>query len=155
MGKFFGLKLHIAADCLGNICDFKFTQGSLDDRKALYDLLRNFTGTVFGDKGYISKRLKELLSDKSINLVTRVRKNMKPQELPQELDTKLKKHTFIESIFSLLKEMYFWESNYYRSRFGFVLRTICIYDCISNATVKAAYYIVFSLIVKSIIRICN
>ena len=51
---------------------------------------------------------------------------MKPQELPQELDTKLKKRTFIESIFSLLKEMYFFENNYYRSRFGFVLRTICI-----------------------------
>ena len=47
-----------------------------------------FTGTVFGDKGYISKRLKELLNDKSINLVTRVRKNMTPQELPQELDKK-------------------------------------------------------------------
>ena len=86
----------------------------------------NFTGTVFGDKGYISKRLKELLSDKSINLVTRVRKNMKPQELSKALDTKLKKRTFIESIFSLLKEMYFLESNYYRSRFGFVLRKICI-----------------------------
>ena len=65
--------------------------------------MRNFTGTVFGDKCYISKRLKELLSDKAINLVTRVRKNMKPQELPQELDTKLKKRTCIESIFSLLK----------------------------------------------------
>ena len=51
---------------------------------------------------------------------------MKKQELPQELDTKLKKRTFIESIFSLLKEMYFVENNYYRSRFGFVLRTICI-----------------------------
>ena len=91
MGKFFGIKRHIAADCLGNICDFKFTPGRLDDRKKLEDLLRNFTGTVFGDKGYISKRLKELLSDKSINLETRIRKNMKPQELPQELDTKLKK----------------------------------------------------------------
>ena len=32
---------------------------------------------------------------------------MKPQELLQELDTKFKKRTFIESIFSLLKEMYF------------------------------------------------
>ena len=74
MGKIFGLKLHIAADYLGNICDFKFTPGLLDDRKALEALLRNFTGTVFGDKGYISKRLKELLSDKSINLVTRVKK---------------------------------------------------------------------------------
>ena len=103
MGKFFGLKLHVAADCLGNICDFKFTPGSIDDRKALEDLLHNFTGTVFGDKGYISNRLKKLFSDKSINLVTRVRNNMKPQELPQELDTKLKKRTFIESIFSLLK----------------------------------------------------
>ena len=57
---------------------------------ALEDLLRKIIGTVFGDKCYISKRLKELLSDKSINLVTRVSKNMKPQELPQELDTKLK-----------------------------------------------------------------
>ena len=83
MGKFFGLKLHIAVDRLGNVFDFKFTTGILDDRKAIEDLLRNFTGTVFGDKGYISKRLKELLSDKSINLVTRVRKNMKPQELLQ------------------------------------------------------------------------
>ena len=126
MGIFGGLKLHIAADCFGNICDFKFTPGSFDNCKKFEDLLNNLTGTVFGDNCYISNRLKELLSDKSINLVTRVRKNMKPQELPQELYTKSKKRTFIESIFSLLKEMYFLESNYYRSRFGFVLRTICI-----------------------------
>ena len=78
MGKMFGLKLHITADCLGNVCDFKFTQGSLYDRKALEDLLRNFTGIVFGDKGYISKHLKELLINNSINLVTRVKTNIKP-----------------------------------------------------------------------------
>ena len=126
MGKFFGLKLHIAVDSRGNIFNFKFTTGKIDDRKVIADLLSNFTGTVFGDKGYISARLKELLCEKSINLVTRMRKNMKQQELPQELDTKLKKRTFIESIFSLLKEMYFLESNYYRSKFGFLLRTICI-----------------------------
>ena len=88
MGKFFCLKLHIAVDCRGNIFDFKFRPGNVDDRKVLEDLLSNFTGTVFGDKGYISSCLKELLSEKSINLVTRMRKNMKQQELPQELDTK-------------------------------------------------------------------
>ena len=47
MGKFLGLKLHSAVDPFGNIFDFKFTPGSLDDRKVLENLLRKFTGTVF------------------------------------------------------------------------------------------------------------
>ena len=68
MGNFFCLKLHIAVDCRCYIFDFKFRPGNVDDRKVLEDLLSNFTGKVFENKGYILARLKELLSEKSINL---------------------------------------------------------------------------------------
>ena len=35
-------------------------------------------GKLFGDKGYISKVLAEELWDKGVQLVTRVRRHMKP-----------------------------------------------------------------------------
>ena len=54
-GWFFGFKLHLVANEKGEILNIKLTPGNVDDRKPVPDLLKDFFGSVYGDKGYISK----------------------------------------------------------------------------------------------------
>ena len=55
----------------------KVTAGNVDDRSPLKAMLKDITGKVFGDKGYISKPLFQELWHKGIQLITGIRKNMK------------------------------------------------------------------------------
>ena len=57
MGWFFGVKLHLIINNKGEILNFMFTTGNVDDREPLKDgvLLKNIKGKLFGDKGYIGK----------------------------------------------------------------------------------------------------
>jgi hypothetical protein len=53
------------------------TPGNCDDRKPVEDLIKNFQGILFGDKGYISKELFQKPLEKGIKLVTGLKKGMK------------------------------------------------------------------------------
>ncbi len=61
---------------------FKLTAGNADDRKVAPDLITNIVGKLFGDKGYISQDLFEKLFDNGIQLITRLKKNMKNKLMP-------------------------------------------------------------------------
>lgn len=79
MGWFFGFKLHIVINDKGEIIDFLFSQGNVDDRyplknKSFHD---SIFGKLFGDKGYIGKTLFENLFIDGIHLITKIKKNMK------------------------------------------------------------------------------
>jgi len=50
-------KLHIATNEKGELLSVKFTQGNVDDRRPAESLCKNLNGRLFGDKGYISKKL--------------------------------------------------------------------------------------------------
>jgi hypothetical protein len=75
---FFGFNLHTVINDKGEILDFLFTQGNVDDREPLKN--RNFHDKIFGkllgDRGYISKNLFENLILDSMHLITKPRKNM-------------------------------------------------------------------------------
>ena len=43
-------------DC-GEILSFSITRGNVDDRVPVLKMIKNFIGKLFGDKGYISKKL--------------------------------------------------------------------------------------------------
>ena len=79
MGWFFGFKLHLIINEKGEILNFMFTPGDIDDRETLK--IRNFVKEIYGklvaDKGYISKELFKELFVNGIQLVTKVRNNMK------------------------------------------------------------------------------
>ncbi len=78
MGWFYGFKLHIAITETGELCGVKVTKGNIDDRDkdVLEEVLKNVSGKLYADKGYISKRLFDALFEKGITLVTSIRKNM-------------------------------------------------------------------------------
>ena len=79
MGWFFGLKLHLICNEKGELLNFMITPGDIDDRKPLdYKVFVEFIhGKLFGDKGYISKNLFQRLFVDGIQLITKLKSNMK------------------------------------------------------------------------------
>jgi hypothetical protein len=55
VGWFFGLKIHLVINNLGEIMAFKVTRGNVSDSSAAKPLLSDLQGLAFGDKGYIEK----------------------------------------------------------------------------------------------------
>ncbi|RMG78671.1 MAG: IS982 family transposase, partial [Bacteroidetes bacterium] len=100
MGWFFGFKLHLIINDKGEILSFYLTKGSVDDRniKVLKAMTKDIFGKLFGDRGYISKALSELLFQDGIQLITKVRKNMKVQNLSSEDQILLRHRAVIESV---------------------------------------------------------
>ena len=80
MGWFYGFKLHLIINDTGDILDVALTPGTIDDRRPLWGMNPDgqLHGSLYGDRGYISKELREKLRKQGIDLVYKVRKNMDP-----------------------------------------------------------------------------
>lgn len=77
MGWFFGFKLHLVFNDLNEIVTLKLTPGNVADTAPVPALTKDLLGKLFGDKGYLGKKLAEELLRRGLALFTRVRKNMK------------------------------------------------------------------------------
>ena len=79
MGWFFGFKLHLICNEKGELLNFMITPGDVDDRRPLeYKAFVEFIyGKLVGDRGYISKNLFERLFIDGIQLITKLKSNMK------------------------------------------------------------------------------
>ena len=79
MGWFFGFKLHLICNERGELLNFMITPGDVDDRKPLeYKAFVEFIyGKLVGDKGYIGRNLFERLFVDGIQLMTKLKRNMK------------------------------------------------------------------------------
>ena len=78
MGWFFGFKLHVVINHIGEIVDLSLSGGNIHDLKMVEPLSKNIFGYLFGDKGYISKsKAKKLKEEHDIHLITNVRSHMK------------------------------------------------------------------------------
>ena len=117
MGWFFGFKLHIVINDKGEILDFLFTQGNVDDREPLKN--KNFHDKIFGklvaDKGYISKTLFDELFIDGIHLITKIRKNMKNSLMLIQDKVLLRKRALIETVNDELKNICQIEHTRHRS----------------------------------------
>lgn len=121
MGFFFGFKLHLIVNEIGQIVDFQITQANVDDRTPLKgNLLKRIWGKLYGDKGYVSKKLSEVLFDKGIHLVTGIRKNMKNTLMPLFDKIMLRKRSVIETINDQLKNICMIEHSRHRSFHNFI-----------------------------------
>jgi len=114
-GWFFGLKLHLIIDPEGNLIKVCFSSGNKDDRKGLRSMISGIYGKVFGDRGYISTGLFEDLYAKGIQLVTRVKKNMKNMLMPITDKIMLLKRALIETVIGKLKFLEKLEHSRHRS----------------------------------------
>ncbi len=123
MGWFFGFKLHLIINDKGEILSFYLTKGNVDDRnvKAITEMTKELFGKLFGDKGYISKALGDLLFGNGIQLITAVKRNMKYQALSNEERLLLRKRSVIETVNDELKNICQIEHTRHRSISGFLL----------------------------------
>ena len=103
MGFFFGFKLHIIINDKGELMAFKITRGNVDDRRPVPSLAKGLVGKLVGDKGHISNNLFLELYETGLQLVTKIKSNMK-NKLTDLVDRiLLRKRAVIESVNDQLK----------------------------------------------------
>lgn len=125
MGWFYGFKLHLMINNRGDLLGVELTPGNTDDRQPLWKVSSDgLFGTLYGDKGYISKDLRAFLKEQGITLFYKVRKNMKPLELSVSDEVLLKKRTIIESVIKALKTQTQVEHSRHRSFVNFQVNVV-------------------------------
>jgi len=105
MGWFFGFKLHLIINDQGEILAVNLTPGNVDDRKPVPLMAQNLFGKLFADKGYISQKLFDQLIAHDLQLITRLRKNMKNRLMPLADALLLRKRAIIETVNDQLKNI--------------------------------------------------
>lgn len=103
MGWFYGFKIHLVVNDRGELLAFRLTPGNVDDRQPVPDLTKGLTGKLIADRGYISQRLFDELWGRGLQLITRIRKNMKNKLMPLMDKLLLRKRAIIESVNDQLK----------------------------------------------------
>lgn len=124
VGWFYGFKLHLIINDQGELLAFQVTPGNVDDRKPVPDLTKGLSGKLFGDKGYISKALFETLWDQDLQLITKIKKNMKNKLMPIIDKVMLRKRALIETVNDQLKNISQIEHTRHRSLKNFMVNLI-------------------------------
>lgn len=119
MGWFYGFKVHLVVNDMGEILALRITLGNVDDRKPVRILSKKLFGKLFGDRGYLSAPLFKSLFDKGLELITKIKKNMKNKLMPMFDKLMLRKRALIESIFDQLKNISQIEHTRHRSVINF------------------------------------
>jgi hypothetical protein len=123
-GWFYGFKLHLAVSERGELLSWFITPGNCDDRRPIPKLARKLWGKLFGDKGYVSNPLKLFLSESNIEFITKLKRNMKEQEISAIDKILLRKRAIIETVFDQLKNISQIEHTRHRSFWNFLVNII-------------------------------
>ena len=83
-----------------------------------------FGNQLYGDRGYISKALREALGSQGISLIYKVRKNMQPLPLSETDTVLLKKRMLIESVIKELKNQTQLQHTRHRSFVNFQVNVV-------------------------------
>ncbi len=92
--------------------------------KTVPNMTKRVWGKLFGDKGYISQKLSELLGESNVQLITKVRKNMMNKFISFFDKLMLRKRAIIESINDQLKNISQIEHTRHRSVWNFYTNVI-------------------------------
>ncbi len=126
MGFYIGFKYHLVINHHGEIIDHYFSNSITPDIKILDKIVYKINGKLFGDKGYVSKDMTQKLKRKGIELITKIRKNMKPKIMSEIDKILLKKRMLIESVFDVLKNTYNMEHSRHRSKINFLINIFSV-----------------------------
>ena len=118
---FFGFKLHMIINHLGEIVSFYITPGNVSDadKDVLQKTTKNIFGKLVADKGYLG-RFKDLY-DRGIMLIHGLRSNMKNKLISLFDKFLLRQRGIIETIFGILKTDFNLEHSRHRSIKGFFI----------------------------------
>jgi transposase len=126
-GWFFGFKLHLVINDRGELLNVTLTPGNVDDRKPVPGLVRKLFGKIFGDKGYISQPLYDLLRQTiGVQLITKLKSNSK-NRLPMTLMDRIliRKRAIVETVIDQLKNISQIEHSRHRSVCNFMVNLMC------------------------------
>lgn len=103
---FFGFKLHLVVNEVGQLLNVTLTPGNVDDRRPVPLLLQGLRGKIFDDHGYVSQKLAaQLLKELGIEFFAKPRRDMKNKLM--RLHDKLLSHkrSIVETINHQLKNI--------------------------------------------------
>lgn len=112
---FSGFKLHLVINDCGELLSLRLTPGNVDDRRPVPTMVKELFGELLGDKGYISQPLFEMLYDAGVQLVTKLKRNMKNRLVSLFDKIMLRKRAIIESVIDQLKNISQIEHSRHRS----------------------------------------
>jgi DDE family transposase len=115
MGWFYGFKLHLVINEQGELLGLSLTPGNRDDRRPVAKLVRQLWGKLFGDRGYLSQELFEQLWAQGLQLITKLKRNMKNKLMPVVDKLLLRKRALIECVNDQLKNISQIEHTRHRS----------------------------------------
>lgn len=123
---FFGFKLHLVVNAQGELLNAILTPGNIDDRQPVPQLLQRLFGKVFGDRGYVSEKLaRELWQIGGIQLLTRLKRNMKNRLMSWADKLLLRRRAIIESVIDQLKNISQIEHARHRSPINAFVNVVC------------------------------
>lgn len=120
VGWFFGFKLHFVINNFGEIIDVCITSGNIADnnKKVAKNITKNLFGKLIADKGYIGL-FKDLFKN-GIQLIHKLRSNMKNKLMDLGDRLLLNKRGIIESVGNILKNKFDLEHTRHRSYANFL-----------------------------------
>lgn len=124
IGWFFGFKLHLIVNEMGEILSFQITPGNKSDLSVVKDLSKGIWGKLFGDRGYISYNLFKELLKRNLKLITKIKTNMKNKLMHLQDKILLRKRAIIESINDQLKNISQIEHSRHRSTSNFLVNLL-------------------------------
>ena len=124
IGWFFGFKLHLVVNEKGEILSFQITPGNASDISSVKTLTKKIWGKLFGDRGYISSKLFEELLTQNLQLITKIRNNMKNKLMDIYDKILLRKRAIIETINDQLKNISQIEHTRHRSPANFLINLL-------------------------------
>jgi hypothetical protein len=109
VGWFFGFKLHLVFNNQRQIVALRLTPGNINDPVPVSQLTKDLVGKdlvgkLFGDKGYIAKKLAQELLRRGLKLITKSKKGMPPLKLSAIDQALLDGRSIAETIIGHIKE---------------------------------------------------
>lgn len=117
---FYGFKLHLTINHLGELMSFSLTPGNVDDRQPLLWLLKSLKGIGVADRGYISKEKTTQLAQQGLTFITRIKRNMKPKLFSTFEKFLLSQRCIVETVIEQLKFICQIDHTRHRSPFNFL-----------------------------------
>jgi hypothetical protein len=114
-GWFYGCKLQLMINDAGELLAFCLTPGHVDDRQPVPKLVPGLFGPLCGDRGYISQALHDDLLAHGLELLTKIRKNLKHRLMRLWDKLLLRKRALIETVNDQLKNISQIEHTRHRS----------------------------------------
>lgn len=121
---FYGFKLHLVVNDCGELLACRLTPANVDDRRPVPELAQSLFGKLIGDKGYLSKGLLAQLLQQGVELITPIRKNMKPRLVRLNEKLLLRKRVLIETVNDQLKNISQIEHSRHRSIGNFLVNVL-------------------------------